>query len=445
MGAAVAMDWLAEVERPTERFFKVFAARCQGAGGALGATREAVLALVPAVDWPAYLPHVPHGLLGLQAVFRLQPLLAPASFTRILATQLHAFAVEARSTAGHGLGAIGAGSGHWGNLEMAVSSHRPAIAWGEALGLHEDPAGAFRRLGGWVEKDMANVGHKAVLARGLEELSGRLQDPAATRLLLALTAYLCASEPADSFWHDRAAHRLEGALPVPFRAALEAQGCHGAGVREICDSGLVDLLDHFTGRVRAAGGSGDLLATLVLAAAEKQLDARRDLEGRTAWNFVYLAHLARQPAEAGQSSPATWVQAAALINLFPTGEDEERPQPAAPRGALPEPAAGLLDAILDGEPQEAMFLAQALLERDGPEAVLGALAEAAANNDPAFNHSHHLLAVAAGVDLLPFLPGHAQAALLGALAKFLANSQGSSDLGRLADAALKLFAGDLVD
>jgi hypothetical protein len=43
--------------------------------------------------------------------------------------------------------------------------------------------------------------------------------------------------------------------------------------------------------------------------------------------------------------------------------------------------------------------------------------------------------VAAGADLLPLLPDHAQAALLEALAKFLANAQGSSDLGRLADAA----------
>ena len=100
-------------------------------------------------------------------------------------------------------------------------------------------------------------------------------------------------------------------------------------------------------------------------------------------------------------------------------------------------AAGLLDAILDGEPEPAMALAQALLDRDGPEPALRTLAEAAAANDPAFNHSHQVLAAAAAADLLPMLPRHARDAVVVALAKSLANGQGSSDLGRLADAALR--------
>ena len=429
--------WGAELGKPSSEFFRAFAARVQAEDGVLGAVRDAVVTLVPQVDWPAYLPHVPHGLLGLQAVLALEPLLARASFLRILATQLHAFALEARSPAGHGLGRIGKGSGHWGNLQMALEGRRPSIAWGEALGMAEPGTGDFRRLEAWAEGDMANVGHKAVLARGLADLASTLDHPPATRLMLALTAWLCASEPVDTFWRDRALRRLEGVGPVPFLPAAACAEVDPAGVRAICDTGLVELLDQFSGRVRAAAGSGELLAMLVLAASEKQLDARRDLEGRTAWTFVFLAALARRAAEAGPSLPATWVQAAALVNLFPTGEEEERPTPAAPRGPAGAPGPALLEAVLDGEPQQAMHLAAALGALAGPEAVLRVLAEAASANDPSFNHSHQLLAVAAARDLVPMLPSVAQVALLVAMAKFLANAQGSSDLGRLAQAAIK--------
>ena len=69
--------------------------------------------------------------------------------------------------------------------------------------------------------------------------------------------------------------------------------------------------------------------------------------------------------------------------------------------------------------------------------MLRVLAEAAAANDPVFNHSQQILAVAAAADLLEHLPDHAREAVLEALAKSLANAQGSSDLGRLADAALR--------
>ena len=432
-----AAQWLLELERPSQNFFRAFAARCQEPDGARGAAREAVLKLTPVVDWPAYLPHIPHGLLGLQAVFRLRPLLAPGSFLRILATQLHAFALEARSVPGHGLAAIGTGSGHWGNLQMALQGHRPAIAWGEALGVAAPGPEDFLRLEQWAEPDMANVGHKSLMARRLAELAGALEDPAASRLLLALAAWLCASEPFDRFWHDRAGKRLGSAPPVRPLAAVASAREHREAAREICDCGLVELLDRFSARVQAAAGSGDLLAMLVLAAAEKQLDARRDLEGKTSWNFNYLAALAERLEQAGQGLPASWVQGAALVNLFPTGEAEDRPQPLAPRVAPVAPGAGLLDALLDGEPLQAMFLARLLFQGQGPEAVLRALAEGAAGNDPAFNHSHQLLAVAAAQVLLPRLPEPVQEALLVALAKFLANGQGSSDLGRLADAALR--------
>jgi hypothetical protein len=438
MSGSALENWFIELDHPSTGFFRTLAALGGTPEGPADAAREAVLRLAPAVDWGAYLPHIPHGLLGLQAVFRLRPLLPEPSFLRILATQLHAFAVESRSPAGRGLGAIGNGSGNWGNLQMALAHHRPAIAWGEARAVEGVQWEHFRLLEQAAEADMANVGHKSVLARLLGELFLALGQPQeAGRLMLALVAWHCASEPYDTFWHERAAHRLGQAQPVPHRAPVQSQDAHRTQVREICDSGLVDLLDRFSARVRSGCGSGDLLAVLALAAAEKQLDARRDLEGKTAWNFVFLAALAKRTAEAQRSAPESWVQAAALVNLFPTGEDEERPQPVPPRAAPGDPAAALLDAILDGEPLPAMGLAQFLLEAEGPDPVLRVLAEAASGNDPAFNHSHQILAVAAVADLLPHLPDHARAAVLLAMAKALANGQGSADLGRLADAALR--------
>jgi hypothetical protein len=186
--------------------------------------------------------------------------------------------------------------------------------------------------------------------------------------------------------------------------------------------------------VRSGACSGDLLAQLVLAASEKQLDARRDLEGKTAWNFVFLAHLARR--DDGPLAPENWVQAAALVNLFPTDEPEDRPRPVPPRTPVADPAAGLLDAILDAEPLQAMYFAEELLAKGRTADLLGLLAEAAATDDPGFNHSHQLLAVAAGAELAPLLPGFVRGSMLVAMAKSLANGQGSTDLGRLADRAL---------
>ena len=436
MSGSGMANWLRELDQPSEAFFKAFAALA-AEGGAEDAVREAVARLTPAVDWAAHLPHVPHGLLGLQAVFRLRPLLREPSFLRLLATQLHAFAHDRRSPAGHGLGATGKGSGNWGNLTMALGHHRPAIAWGEAMAIEDVQLEHFHLLEQAAEADMANVGHKSVQARHLGELFLALGRPAgAGRVLLAMAAWHCAAEPFDCFWHDRAAKRLEAAPAVPFLAAREAGPEHRAQARQVCDSGLVDLLDRFAARVRSAETSGDLLAVLALAAAEKQLDARRDLEAKTSWNFVFLASLAKRVAEAGRSRPESWVQAAALVNLFPTGEDEDRPQPQAPRAMPGDLAEGLLEAILDGEPPQAMALARDLLAQAGLEPALRVLAEAAADNDPVFNHSHQILAVAAGADLMPHLPDHAREAVVLALAKALANGQGSADLGRLAGAAL---------
>jgi hypothetical protein len=277
---------------------------------------------------------------------------------------------------------------------------------------------------------MANVGHKAVVASDLGDLQERLGNPKATgRRLLGLAAWLAAT-PEDTFWARRAAKRLvDTEVAVPWMESSLDEDALMTQVRDLCDLGLVGLLDRFTERLKAGQGSGDTLAALVLAASEKQLDARRDLEGKTAWTFAYLASLARtRPTD-----PRIWCQAAALVNLFPTGESEERVQPV----QVSEPGAGaLLEAVLDLEPALAMGQAQGLVRAGDGEAVLMALAEAAAQNDPTFNHAHQCFALAAAADLLPQLPPCAQEALLVALAKNLAHSQGSGDLGRQAQRAL---------
>jgi hypothetical protein len=428
--------WKGQLLEPDETFFKTFAAYLHEPDGVQNAVREAVKTLIPLIDWEAYLPNVPHGLMGLRAVFRLRPLLAEKSFHRILATQLHSFAHEGRRSGTGGLKAIGRGSGSWQNVRAAIAKKRPSIAYGEMLGLETPTVDDFQTLGSLVQSDMANVGHKAVMAHQLGDLFLALNSPRATgKRMLALGAWLAATELTDTFWNQRASKRIgDDGFRVemcPARLSLEA---HSAGAREICDLGLVDLLDRFIATIREGYGSTDLLAMLVLAASEKQLDARRDLEGKTTCTFVYLATHAASQMESGD--PRLYAQAAALVNLFPTDEEERRIKPEPPRTMTGDQASGLLDAILDSEPPQAMYLASALKNEQGTEALLRVLAEAASQNDPAFNHCQHLLSVAAVLDLLPVLPEHAQSAMLIAVTKFLANSQGTADLGRLAERAL---------
>jgi hypothetical protein len=428
---AVESRWLQELEGPTEDFFAAFAARIAEPDGVRDAIREAVKALVPRIDWEAYQPHVPHGILGLRAVLRLQPMLQSRSFLRALGIQLHMAAHEGRRSAPALAQVLAAkGSGQWRNLEAFIQARKPGLAYAEAQGFELPGNEDFQRLGRLTELDMANIGHKAVLTCDLADLHERLGHPKATgRRLFGLVAWLAAT-PEDTFWARRAAKRLAGVdLVVPTiestfdGEALEAQ------VRDICDLGLVALLDRFAERLKAGQGSGDTLATLVLAASEKQLDARRDLEGKTAWTFAYLASLARtRPTD-----PRIWCQAAALVNLFPTDEPEERVQPVDPSQPTGE---ALLNAVLDLEAPLAMGHAQGLARTGQGETALIALAEAATLNDPTFNHAHQLLAVAAAADLMNHLPLVAQEAMLVALAKSLANSQGSGDLGRIADRAL---------
>ena len=424
------MTWTAQLEKPDAGFFPAFAAKIREEHGLREAVREAVKVLTPWVDWEAYQPHVPHALLGLRAAYRLRPLLAEASFHRLVATQLHAFAHEGRRVKPL---APAQGAGSWRNLESFIAARKAGLAWMEGASFEQPGPEDFARLGRLVEPDMANVGHKAVFAHHLGELQEHLERPKATgRRLLGLSAWLAAT-PEDRFWHLRAAKRLEGweGGLAEGPACLEADA-QAELMREICDCGLVELLNRLAARTRGGLRREDLNLALVRAAAEKLMDARRDLEGKTSWNFVFLAtQFTRQPGD-----PRLACQAAALVNLFPTVEPEERLRPELPAGEATE--AALTDAILDVEPAKAFGLARALCEGQGAEAVLRALAEAASGNDPAFNHAHHTLLVAAGADLAPLLPPSLQGEMLGAMAKSLANSQGSSDLTRMADRALKV-------
>lgn len=428
---SVESRWQEELEAPTEAFFSAFAERVVAPEGVRDAVREASKILIPRIDWEAYQPHVPHGLLGLRAVLRLQPLLAKPSFLRALAIQLHMAAHEGRRSA-QALAQVQAakGSGQWRNLEAFIASRRPGLAYAEAQGFELLQAEDFQRLGELTRHDMANVGHKAVLACDLADLQERLGHPKATgRRLFGLASWVAAT-PEDTFWARRAAKRLEGTeVEVPWTEATLDTEALDLQARDICDLGLVALLDQFTAHLKAGQGALDTLDALVRAASEKQLDARRDLEGKTAWTFCYLAHLVRTQTR----DPRVWCQAAALVNLFPTDEPDERVQPELAREAAPE---ALLEAVLDAEAAPAMGHAQGLVRAGRSEAVLSALAEAATRNDPTFNHAHQLLAVAAGADLWPHLAAGAQEAMLVALAKNLANSQGSGDLGRMADKAM---------
>jgi len=424
-------NWIQELESPSEGFFGAFVERLAAPDGQRDLLREALKTLIPRIDWEAYLPHVPHGLLGLRAVLRLQPLLEERSFQRALAIQLHMAATEGRRPEQAWTQVLAAkGSGSWRNLEGFIQSRRPGLAFAEAQGFELPDLKDFQRLGRVTELDMANVGHKAVVCDHLGDLQERLERPKATgRRLFGLAAWLAAT-PEDTFWARRAATRLaQSEVQVPWIAASLDEPGWDEQTRDLCDLGLVALLDRLAERLKGGQGAGDTLAAMVLAASEKQLDARRDLEGKTAWTFAYLATLARTRP----SDPRVWCQAAALVNLFPTDEPEDRVQPTPVDASTVET---LVEAVLDIEPALAMGHSQGLVRSGQGEAVLRGLAEAATRNDPTFNHAHQLLAVAAAADLLPELPARAQEAMLVALAKNLANSQGSGDLGRQADRAL---------
>lgn len=418
--------WVAELDQPTDAFFRAFAARISAPEGVHGAVREAILHLVPRIDWEGYLPQMPHGLLGLAAVMALRPCVEERTFLRMLATQLHAFGTEGRAAEGRSLSKVGLGSGHWPAIELAVREHHPSLAWGELAAVKNPQSEDFRRLLSWVAPDMANIGHKAAGISAAEKLWQTLEGADLGRLLLAWSGWLAAAPPEDRFWHLRMARRIEG-VQVPCGHAVLSVEWHRDFAREICDLGLVALLDAVAVRLKGEARSGDLLAGLVLAASEKMVDARRDLEGKTAWNLVYLAALNRHLAALEQ--PAVWGQAAALVNFFPSDAPEDRYR-IAHEPSDQNPSTALLEAILDGEAERALNLAAA---GQPDETILPVLAEAASRNDPGLNQSSQALAVAAAADLAPSLPSQVVMMMYAALAKSLANSQGSDELGRKAE------------
>lgn len=421
------LAWAAQLEKPDEQFFTAFAAAVDTEQGLRDAVRDAIKVLSLAVDWDAYLPHVPHGLLGVRAAYRLRPHLSTRGFHRLLATQLHAFAHEGRRRKAL-VPAQGAGS--WKNLESFIAARKPALAHMEAHSFEALTAEDFDRLGAKVAADMAIVGHKAVMAHQFGDLMDWLERPKATgRRLFAQAAWMAAT-PEDAFWHQRAAKRLPEGARVADGPPRWDETTSEAALREVCDLGLVELLNRFAARIQEGATRVDLLNALVRAAAEKQCDARRDLEGKTGWNFVYLAtHALKQGTDA-----RLFAQAAAMVNLFPTDDEEGRLRPRPLAGAAQ--AQDVTEAILDAEPAKAVDLAHALASREGAAALLPPLADAASQNDPAFNHAHQTLMIAAGADLLPMLHEPAATDMLVAMAKSLANNQGSSDLGRRAE---KLF------
>lgn len=420
----VQTSWTRALERPAEAFLEAAAARLLMPEGPRDASREALRFLLPRVAWEGYHPHLPMGLPGLRAVWRLRQVLAPESFLRALATQLHMLAHEGRDGR---LARLSPGIGDLANLDMAVADHHATLAWAEAQGLDKVEAAHFDRLLPAVRRDMSHLGHKALFLFHGRDLHAALGEPKASgRRLLGVGAWMAAKEPVDTFWAQRALRRLEGVGAPPLEPARLSMAEHQTLADDICDLGLVALLDAWGAHVRAGLGTGDLLAALVLAASHKVRDARRDLEGKTLWTLHHLATLACFME--GRTEAITWLQAAALVNLFPSEEPETRLCPRRPR----DPGTTLLDAVLDAEPQEALHLA---MEAE-PDECVRSLAESATRNDPVFNHASQVMGVASLLDLMDRVPPGVAHHLRVSVAKSLANAQGSSDLGLRADRAI---------
>lgn len=420
--------WVQELESPGEGFFRAFAALGRKPEDRTTGILVALETLIPRIDWEGYLPQMPHGLLGLAAVMQLEALLAPEDFSRLLATQLHALTCEGRVGPGKGLGVISRGSGHWPHVLLALERHQPALAWGEIQGMARPEANHFKELLTLACHDMANLGHKAVGLHLLEGLHGALGCPEHSgRHLLGVAAWEAAAGPVDHSWAQRIRKRLPEGLRVPLQPANREPGFHQEAAGIVGEAGFISLLDSLGAWLREGLGSGDLLAILSLAAAGKLRDARRDLEGRTGWTLSYLAMV----AEALPTLPEAWAQAAALINFFPSDEPEDRLEPAVV-GPSSEAALALREAILDGEAAQAMGWAQ----RMNADSALREMAHTVAQNDPGATYSAQALTLGALSRLLPQLPESIQQPLLIAVAKSLANSQGSGDLGNRAVRAL---------
>lgn len=406
-------SWIQELQDPSDDFFKVYLDRFSTEEGIREGLCDAIKTLTPLLGWKEYLPHIPHGLLGLSYVLRLRPQMSHELFLQITATQLHYFAREGRSS--NPLTRL-KGSGSIDNIRLAIKKNLSDLALGEVMGIDEPTEDHFCSLIPLVAMDMANVGHKLVFVDAMRELFVALDRPKATgRWLLGISAWIAAT-PQDLFWADRARRRIDKDQTIETPSNQD----HQAWVRIVCDSGLVNLLDQWSVLLKSKPPESTLSRILIAAACEKQMHARRDLESKTSWNFVYLDVLHRIPPQ--HRSFEVWCQAAALINMFPS-EDTTDPF-AHPAKTSFQPHA-LREAILDGDTTLAL---QAVVAGDHVEALWQSLVEASVENDPIFNYAHQLMMVGSGYSLA-IHEKHRSQNILEAMAKSLSNSQGSMDLG----------------
>ncbi|MFZ9999095.1 MAG: hypothetical protein ACO3F8_00680 [Holophagaceae bacterium] len=427
----IAMQrWEEELSRPTEDFFSAYVNISQNDQDLILAVRSAVKVLVPVIDWPGFLPHMPHGLLGLSSIFRLRGILDARSFRRALGTQLHYFAQEGRATSAK---KPLMGSGSFQNIKLGIQKQLPEIAFGEVMGINVPTDDDFDSLVSLVKKDMSNMGHKMVFIHHMKYLFIQLGRPKATgRWLLGICAWLAACAP-DTFWNERAQKRLDQVPSRPLAGSMVFAPEDTTRLRKaVNEFGLVQMLNEWTSATADGLHSAEMLKVLLLSSSDKILDARRDLEGKTSWLFTYLESL--WFSDDAKSDLAVWSQAAALVNLFPSEEDSSR------MSTLIEGSGSnvkLSDAILDVEPQKAFSIAHSSLNTANLSAdVEREVALAVSWGDPIYNYSHHSLALASLIHLRGHIEPQVWNYAMCSLCKSLANSQGSSDLSRQLDRLL---------
>ena len=423
-------SWEEELTRPSKDFFKAYVNATKNDEDLILAVRSAIKVLVPVVDWQGFLPHMPHGLLGISSVFRLRDSLDTRSFRRALGTQLHYFAHEGRAPSAK---RPVMGSGSFKNIKMGIQKQHPEIAFGEVMGISVPTDSDFDSLIALVKKDMSNMGHKLVFVHHMKYLFIQLGRPKATgRWLLGICAWLAGCTP-DTFWNERAQIRLNQDLTLPGTDASVLSTTSNSYLRTVVNEyGLVQMLNEWTSATLKGLTPPEMIKILLLSSSDKLLDARRDLEGKTSWLFTYLESL--WFSEDAKEDLVIWSQAAALVNLFPSEEESLRmtAELQNSRSKLK-----LSDAILDVEPQKAFTIANTLLNTASlSENVVTEVAQAIAWGDPIYNYSHHSLALASLIHLRHQIEPKIWNYAMCSLCKSIANSQGSSELSQQLDRLL---------
>ncbi len=422
--------WEEELTQPSEAFFSTYIDVTQNDEDLILATRLAIKILIPAIDWQGFLPHMPHGLLGLSSVFRLRNSLDLRSFRRLLGTQLHYFAKEGRALSPR---KPIMGSGSLQNIKMGIQKQLPEVAFGEVMGISIPTEKDFDVLVNFVKKDMANMGHKLVFIHHMKYLFIELGKPKATgRWLLAICAWLAACSP-DNFWNERAQKRLDEQISIQKTTTWRTSPLNEDHLRKaVNELGLVQMLNEWTSTTLKDPSFKVMLKILLLSSSDKLLDARRDLESKTSWLFTYLESI--WFCDDTKSDLSIWSQGAALINLFPSEESSLRigSQPLDHKLAIK-----LSDTILDVEPQLAFTVANTLFsDNDYVDDAIRDIAYAVSWGDPIYNYSHHSLALASLIHLRTESDPAVWNYAMCSLCKSLANSQGSSDLSRQLDRLL---------